>query len=78
MELPKFLLADNTDFPDDLYVIHTDFPRFVLNVSNDEVELLDDVEESEEAELSEELERLIVAAGEFYDREMDRYDEEEA
>jgi hypothetical protein len=76
MELPKFLLADNTDLPDDIFVIHMDFPRFIINMADDEVELLDDIEESEEKELSEELEKLIVMATEFYDREMDRYDEE--
>lgn len=78
MELPKFLLADNTDLPDDIFVIHMDFPRFIINMADDEVELLDDIEESEEKELSEELEKLIVMATEFYDREMDRYDEETA
>lgn len=76
MELPKFLLADNTDLPDDIFVIHMDFPRFIINMADDEVELLDDIEESEEKELSEELEQLIVLATEFYDREMDRYDDE--
>lgn len=77
MELPKFVLADNTDFPEDIYVIHLDFPRFIINMANDEIELLEEIDENEEAEVSEELEKLIVAAGEFYDREMDRYDGEE-
>ncbi|MFY7665609.1 hypothetical protein [Flavobacterium sp.] len=75
MELPKFVLGDNTDFPDDIFVIHLDFPRFVINLRNDEVEIIDDIEEAEEQELSEELERLIVEATEFYDREIARYDE---
>ncbi|OYQ39571.1 hypothetical protein [Flavobacterium aurantiibacter] len=75
MELPKFVLGDNTDFPDDIFVIHLDFPRFVINLRNDEVEIIDDIEEAEEQELSEELERLIVEATEFYDREIARYNE---
>lgn len=75
MELPKFLLADNSEFPEDIYVIHLDFPRFIINLSNDEVELLEDIEESEEQEVSEELEKLIVEAGDFYDREMEAYEE---
>lgn len=75
MELPKFVLGDNTDFPDDIFVIHLDFPRFVINLRNDEVEIIDDIEEAEEQELSEELERLIVEATDFYDREIARYDE---
>jgi hypothetical protein len=69
------VLGDNTDFPDDIFVIHLDFPRFVINLRNDEVEIIDDIEEAEEQELSEELERLIVEATEFYDREIARYDE---
>lgn len=77
MELPKFVLADNTDLPEDIFVIHLDFPRFIINMANDEVELLEEIDENEEAELSEELEKLIEAAGVFYDREMDRYDDEE-
>jgi hypothetical protein len=76
MELPKFLLADNTDFPDDLYVIHMEFPRFIINTNDESVELLDDIEEEEQSELAAELENLIVEAMEFFDREMDRYDEE--
>lgn len=76
MELPKFLLADNTDFPDDLYVIHMEFPRFIINTNDESVEILDDIEDEEQAELAAELENLIVEAMEFFDREMDRYDEE--
>ena len=32
MELPKFLLADNTDYPTAIFIVHTEFPRFVLNL----------------------------------------------
>lgn len=76
MELPKFVLADNTDFPDDIFIIHLDFPRFLVNLENDEVEFLEDIEANEEDEVAEEMEKLIKLAGEFYDREMDRYAEE--
>ncbi|RRJ91218.1 hypothetical protein EG240_06860 [Paenimyroides tangerinum] len=76
MELPKFVLADNTDFPDDIFIIHLDFPRFLVNLENDEVEFLEDIEANEEDEVSEEMEILIKLAGEFYDREMERYAEE--
>nr|WP_297307560.1 hypothetical protein [uncultured Flavobacterium sp.] len=76
MELPKFVLADNTDFPDDIFIIHLDFPRFLVNLENDEVEFLEDIEVSEEDEVAEEMEKLIKLAGEFYDREMERYAEE--
>ena len=76
MDLPKFVLADNTDFPDDIFIIHLDFPRFLVNLENDEVEFLEDIEANEEDDVSEEMEKLIKLAGEFYDREMERYAEE--
>ncbi len=39
MELPKFVLADNTDFPDDIFIIHLEFPRFLINLKDDSVEV---------------------------------------
>jgi hypothetical protein len=72
MTLPKFLLGDNTDCPDDIFVIHTDYPRFIINLVNDEVEWFDDLE-GEETELANEVADLIEQAGAFYDREMERY-----
>ena len=75
MNLPKFFLADNSDFPDDIFIIHLDFPQFIINLKDDEVEILEDVEGEDEKELESEMEHLIVLAGEFYDREMERYEE---
>ncbi|MFN3641169.1 MAG: hypothetical protein ACK4UK_09635 [Flavobacterium sp.] len=75
MNLPKFLLADNSEFPDDIFVIHLDFPRFIINLADDEVELLEDIDSSEEEEIGEELEKLIVEAVAFYDKEMEGYEE---
>ena len=43
MELPKFLLGDNTDCANDIFVIHTDFPRFIINLLDDEIEWLEDM-----------------------------------
>ena len=76
MELPKFVLADNTDFPDDIFIIHLEFPRFLINLANDEIEFLEEIDESEEAEVEAEMEHLVTDAGTFYDREMKRYEEE--
>ena len=75
MQLPKFVLADNSEFPDDIFIIHLDFPRFIINLKDDEVEFLEDLEGEDETELEGELEHLITLAGEFYDREMERYQE---
>jgi hypothetical protein len=76
MELPKFVLADNSDFPDDIFVIHLDFPRFIINLKDDEVEFLEDLEGEDETELESEMEHLITLAGEFYDKEMNQYEKE--
>lgn len=76
MELPKFILGDNTDFPDAIYIIHTDFPRFILNLENDDVEWLEEFDEHDEKEIESETENLIQLATDFYDREIARYDEE--
>ena len=75
MELPKFVLADNTDFPDDIFVIHLEYPRFIINFKDDEVEFLEDLDPSEEEELTNEMEVLIKASQAFYDREIERYEE---
>lgn len=75
MELPKFLLGDNTDFPEDIFIIHLEYPRFIINLANDEVEMLEDPEDLDENELAKELEVLIAEADVFYDREMQRYEE---
>ncbi len=75
MELPKFLLGDNTDFPEDIFIIHMDYPRFIINLKDDEVEFLEEAEDLDEGELNQVMETLITEANEFYDREVGRYEE---
>lgn len=75
MQLPKFVLADNSDYPDDIFVIHLDYPRFIINLKDDEVDFLEEVDDEDEKELEAEMENLIVLASEFYDREMEQYEE---
>ncbi|MBS4041569.1 MAG: hypothetical protein ACK4JX_10180 [Flavobacterium sp.] len=77
MERPKFVLADNSDFPDDLFVIHLDYPRFLINLKDDEVEFLEEIDQEDEEEVAQMMDQLIDEAGAFYDREMERLDEEE-
>jgi len=74
MELPKFILGDNTDLPNAIYVIHTEFPRFIINLEDDEVEWFEDFDQHDQKELELETEGLINEASEFYDREVSRYD----
>lgn len=75
MDFPKFLLGDNTDYPDAIFIVHTEFPRFILNLENDEVEWLEDFEPADEKELEAEAETLIQQATDFYDREISRYED---
>lgn len=75
MELPKFVIADNSDYPDDLFVIHLEYPRFIINIATDEVSFLEELDEEDEAEIEAEMEDLIAQAGAFYDKEMTLYEE---
>ncbi len=74
MELPKFLLGDNTDHPNSIFIVHTEYPRFIINLENDEVEWLEEFSKEDERELAAEAESLIEAATAFYDREVSRYE----
>ena len=73
MKLPKFLMGDNTDHPEDIFIIHTEFPQFIINLVDDEIEWLEDLSGENEAELTDEMDNLIKLASKFYDREMERY-----
>lgn len=75
MDLPKFLLGDNTDHPESIFIVHTEYPRFIINLENDEVEWFEDFVQEDEKELEEEAETLIQMATDFYDREVSRYEE---
>jgi hypothetical protein len=76
MELPKFLLGDNTDYPDAIFIVHTEFPRFVINLANDEVEWLEEFDQNDQKELETETENYIKEASGFYDREVARYEDD--
>ena len=73
--VPKFLVGDNTDNEDAVYIIHTEYPRFVINLEDDEVEWFDNLDNENEEEATQEVQNLIQQAEEFYQREVDRYEE---
>ena len=75
MQLPKFLLGDNTDHPESIFIVHTEYPRFIINLENDEVEWFEDFTKEDEKNLDEEAETLIQLATDFYDREVSRYED---
>ena len=76
MEIPKYILGDNTDYPSAIFVIHTEFPRFIINLENDEVEWLEEFDNQDQKELESETEIYIKEATAFYDREVDRYEDD--
>tara|TARA_B100000780_G_scaffold191296_1_gene134720 strand:- start:721 stop:945 length:225 start_codon:yes stop_codon:yes gene_type:complete len=74
MELPKFLIADNSGSPDELFIVHTEYPRFILNASNDEVHWMEEFDKDDEAQLKSESHFLIEAAFKFYDDEIESFE----
>ncbi|MAJ31896.1 MAG: hypothetical protein CMC18_04470 [Flavobacteriaceae bacterium] len=74
MELPKFILGDNTTVKDTVYVIHTEFPRFILNVANDDLMWFEEFSNEDEKEIEEITEKLVQEALTFYDAEVAEYD----
>ncbi len=74
MVLPKFLLADNTSFPEDIYVLHTEFPRFLINLKDDEIEWFEDLSGEREDDIAGEVSNLIEAASDFYDKQIEGYE----
>lgn len=76
MELPKFLLGDNSDHQDAIFVIHTEYPRFLINLVDDEIEWWESFERTDEEELAVEVAALIEEATAFYDGEMKAYEAE--
>ena len=74
MKLPKFLLGDHSDHPDAVYVIHTQFPRFIINLETEAIEWFEDFDREDEKDLKSEAENAIVQATAFYDLEVSKYE----
>ena len=70
MEPPKFLIADNSSLQNVIFIVHTEYPRFIMNVTNDEVHWLEDFDKKDEEVLHFELEQIIQDAFDFYDKEI--------
>jgi len=74
MALPRFLLGDNSNYPEDIFIIHTEFPRFVINLKDDSMDFLEDFKGTDKETLTEEVENLIKEATDFYDEEIKNYE----
>ena len=80
MKVPKFLVGDNTESQDTVFIIHTQSPKFILNLDTEDVMWMDDhlpelLGTNDEAELTTAISELLALADEFYQREIDRYEE---
>ena len=70
MELPKFLMCYNSSIEDKAYVLHTDYPKFMVEIPSEEVEMIDIPEENEDnAEILNEITDLVTQALDFFDQE---------
>lgn len=76
MTIPKFLLGDNSEHQDAIFVIHTEFPRFIIDLTKDEIEWFEEFDKQDEEELAVETENAIKQATDFYDAEIVKYEEE--
>ncbi|NOR28983.1 MAG: hypothetical protein GQ540_10705 [Lutibacter sp.] len=76
MNLPKFLIGDNTEYNSAIFVIHTEFPRFIINLVDDEIEWLEDFDGADQEELETQVAVLIEETSAFYDSEMESYKED--
>ena len=74
MVLPKFLLADNSSFPEDIFVLHTEFQRFLINLKDDKIEWFEDLSGEKEEDIADEVSKLIEAASDFYDHQIEGYE----
>jgi len=74
MTLPKYLIADNSQLDDDIFVLHTEFPRFLVNLNTDEIEWFDSFSKQDAQENAELIEQVVTGAYDFFDREMKNYE----
>ena len=74
MDLPKFLIADSSEFEDTVFVIHTAYPRFLINVINDEIHWMEEFEKEDREELEFQTTKLIDEALRFYDKEIKNFE----
>ena len=74
MDLPKFLIADSLELEDTIFVFHTDYPRFLINVINDEIHWMEEFEMEDREELEFQTTKLIDEALRFYDKEIKNFE----
>ena len=73
-QLPEFLLADSSEYPDSIFVIHTAFPRFVINLQNDEIEWWESFTAEDKEIAMQEVADWVEQATRFYDQQISSYE----
>ena len=74
MNLPKFLIADSSELEDTIFVIHTAYHRFLINVINDEIHWMEEFEKEDREELESQTSQLIREALSYYDKEIKNFE----
>ena len=74
MDFTKFLIADSSELEDVIFVIHTAYPRFLLNVINDDIHWMEEFDKEDREELESLTVQLVEDALAFYDSEMENFE----
>ena len=74
MDLPKFLIADSSELENTIFVVHTAYPRFLINVINDEIHWMEEFEKEDREELESQITQLIGEALSYYDKEIKNFE----
>ena len=74
MDLPKFLIADSSELEDSIFIVHTEYPRFFLNVATDEIYWMEEFQKEDKEELESQTAQLVEQSLHFYDKEMESLD----
>ncbi len=74
--LPRFLLADNFEVPEKVYVVHTIKPRFIVESNVDDFNVDQKVYWiDKEPANADEIEKLLADAEEYFNDEFEKIDE---
>ena len=76
MQIPKFLMGDHSEYSDAIFVIHTEYPQFIINLVDDEITWLEDLVGADAEELETETASLIEEASKFYDEQIKAFEED--
>ena len=62
--------------PTAIFVIHTEFPRFIIDLTIDEIQWFEEFDKQDETELATETENAIKDATDWYDVEIAKYEDD--